>query len=368
MKHYIILLGLAAALCFISCSKKKELITAEIVRFDSYDKEVSKTAHTTDISVMGAIGLAIDQNTMVVFTINPEALMTVVDLDTDSTLLEFGRVGRGPGEYITLTTAQQFVDRDGHLCLWTHNTDLYTMLVDITESVKQQRLVYIETIELGSIYRQRGGLMILPDGDRFVKFPVTYNDARDNIYFSPRYAYFSPENKQVKELKFFNGKTFSLSESDFVNAKLLVFDGRVKVTKDGTKAVDAYLHADHLNFLDLVNNKGFSVSHSKGLTADELSSMSMENMMQKYVNVYNDVEVTDSHVLALYSGKPESPDGAAVPDVNSAIRIFDWDGTPLALVNLDRELRNIAYDERTKRIYGLEPDENIVYYELDDVI
>ena len=317
---------------------------------------------------MGAIGMAIDRDTMIVFTTNPSALMSVVSLDTDSTLLEFGMPGRGPGEYITLTTACQFEDRNGHICLWTHNTDLFSMLVDITESVKQQRLVRVETVELGAMYRQRRGLMILPDGNRFVKFAVLRHDARDNVFDGPRYVYFSPENKEVKELEFFNLKPFSIADPNGPNAARVAFEGTIKITKDGTRAVDAYNFADHINFLDLTNNKGFSVSYSQGLSVDDLFNTPVERLMNKIMFTYKDVAVTDTHVFALYSGKLDLPAPQIAPAINSSIRIFDWDGNPLALVNLDRELSDIAYNQRTKRIYGLDPEENIVYYELEDVI
>ena len=108
--------------------------------------------------------------------------------------------------------------------------------------------------------------------------------------------------------------------------------------------------------------------YSKGMSVDDLAYASLSYLLQHYVDVYEDAAVTDYHVLALYSGKPGEFDGDIAPYPKSAIRIFDWEGNPLALVHVDMELKSIAYDQRTKRVYALDFEENIVYYEIDDVL
>ncbi|MDR0955356.1 MAG: TolB-like 6-bladed beta-propeller domain-containing protein [Rikenellaceae bacterium] len=374
--RFKLFLSITLTLCCLSCSRKTDkLIVAEIVSFDRFHTEVDKTAHATTLSAMGVFSIAIDSNILVAVTSNPASIIALIDLDHENTVLEFCSRGRGPGEYLYFGTQKQFEERNGHSCLWTYDRDKeYSQLIDITGSVKEQKLVVAESWEMSNDYgvsnnySQNSGIVILPESERFVKFPVTYQDARDNLFFSPKYVYFSPNNEAIKELEFYNEEEFSLSSFDFVNAKVLIAEGAIRIKPDRTKAIDAFYHADHLNFLDLTKNNGFSMSYSKGLTVDELASMPFQEMQKKYVRVYVDAAVTDSHVFALYSGKPEAEDPTTVPDVHSAIRIFDWDGNPLALVNLDRELISIAYDQRTKRLYGLNPEENIVYYELNDVI
>jgi len=243
-----------------------------------------------------------------------------------------------------------------------------SVLIDITESIKKQTIVSVETWKFGLEYRQKQGMLILPTGERFVKFPVTYKDARDNLYFYPKYLYFSSDDREVREMAFFKRGSFSISASEFKNSRVSMADGLLSIKPDGTKAIDVFYNCDHINFLDLIQNNGFSLCYSKGMSADDFASASYPYLLQHYVEVYWDAAVTDDYVLALYSGKSAALDGDIATYTRSAIRIFDWEGTPLALVHADRELKSIAYDQRTKRLYALDFDENIVYYELDDVL
>ena len=174
-------------------------------------------------------------------------------------------------------------------------------------------------------------------------------------------------------MAFFKRGSFSISASEFENARVLMFDGLVRNKPDGTKAIDAFSNADHINFLDLIKNRGFSMRYSKGMSVDDMAIASFSYLLQHYVEVYQDVAVTDYHVLALYSGKPGTGkpgvlEGDIAPYIKSSIRIFNWEGNPLALVHVDRELKSIAYDQRTKRVYALDYEENIFYYEIDDVL
>ncbi|MDR0349400.1 MAG: TolB-like 6-bladed beta-propeller domain-containing protein [Tannerella sp.] len=333
--------------------------------------EINKTAHPANISVMGVTGIAIYDNMLAAFTINPAALMSIVDLDTEKVLLEKGTRGRGPGEFLSFVTSKQFVVQNGHICLWAYdNQAKKSVLIDITKSIENQTIVIIETWQLGVEYLQNGGILVLPSGERFVKFPITYKDTRDNHYQYPKYLYFSSDDEEVGELAFFKRGTFSLSASEFENVRMLMFDGFLSQKPDGTKAIDVFHHSDHLNFLDLINNRGFSVHYSEGMSVDDLASAStsLSYLLRHYVKVYRDATVTDDYVLALYSGKSEALEGNIAPCTKSAVRIFDWEGNPLILVHVDRELGSIAYDQRTKRLYALDPEENIVYYELDDVL
>ena len=108
--------------------------------------------------------------------------------------------------------------------------------------------------------------------------------------------------------------------------------------------------------------------YSKGMSVDEIASAPESYLRQNYVRVHRDATVTDDYVFALYSGNPDALPGEMDQNRRSAIRIFDWNGNPLSLVHVDKELKNIAYDQRTKKMYALDFEENILYYELDDVI
>lgn len=355
-------------LCLLSCSRKERLITADVIEFDSFAKEFTKISHPTGVSVMGVLGISSFENIMVAITTNPEALISIIDLDTERTLFTGMTRGRGPDEFLMLITNCQFVNRNEHPCLWVCDAGVRKcVLIDLTETVEKQAIVSSESWQYEKVYEQRSGMLILSSGERFVKFPVTYKDVRDDIRYYPKYLYFTDDNV-VRELPFFRRGSFLLSESNYENASTGAFDGVTILKPDGTKAIDAFYFADHLNFLDLIENRGFSMHYSKGMSVDDLVSATFSYLRQHHVNAYMTAVVTDDYVFALYSGKQDPMPGETAPDVASSIRIFDWEGTPSALVHVDKELRSIAYDQRTKRLYALDFEENIMYYDFSDVI
>lgn len=368
MKSNVFFCGWLIMFCIISCTQNERLITADIIDFDYFAQEFNKSAYSTDISIMGVLDISIYENIMVAFTMNPVALISIIDIDTEETLYVGGVHGRGPEEFLSLSTDCQFVNRNGHICIWIHDRNARkSTLIDITETVEKQTIVSCESLQFGRMYEQMNGMLFLPTGEHFIKFPTIHKDARDDIHYYPKYVYFS-DDTEVRELPFFKHGSFLLSASNNETVSEIMFNGVIHIKPDGTKAIDAFHYADHLNFLDLVKNQGFSMRNSKGMSVDELASASDTYLRQNFVYVYNGVAVTDEYVLALYSGKPEEWSGEIVPYTKSAIRIFDWNGSPLYLVHIDKELRSITYDRRTKRLYALDLDENIMYYELDDVI
>jgi hypothetical protein len=368
MKPKVLLCGGVIALSIISCIRKENLIIADIIEFESFATEFHKTAQPAGISVEGILSIAISEGLMVATTMNPNALISIIDIDMEKVLFEGGTYGRGPNDFITLTTNNQLISRSGHICFWVRDRDTRkSVLIDIIESVEKQIIVNSESWQFGRVFQQMNGMLVLPTGERFVKFPVTHKDARDDIRYYPRYLYFS-DDKEIKEVTFFKCGSFVLSESNHESVSLLMFDGVMCLKPDGTKAIDAFYHADHLNFIDLIKNRGFSVHYSKGMSVDEIASAPESYLRQNYVRVHRDATVTDDYVFALYSGNPDALPGEMDQNRRSAIRIFDWNGNPLSLVHVDKELKNIAYDQRTKKMYALDFEENILYYELDDVI
>ena len=365
MKPKVFFCVVLIMLCIISCSRKEGLITADVIEFDSFAKEFHKTAQPS-VTVMGAYGIAICENMLIIITSNPNARFSIMDLDTGKMLFEGGANGRGPNEFITLTTNFQFVNRDGHICLWVRERDTRNVLMDLNETIERQTIVSRESWQFGRGFRQMNAMLVLPSGECFVKFPVTYKDPRDNIEYYPQYLYFYDDEK-VRELPFFKSGSFLLPESDHEAFISSMFHGVTCLKPDGTKAVDALFNVDYLNFLDLTKNRGFSMHYSKGWSVDYAASAPESELRKNFVWTYEDVAVTDDYVLALYSGNPEAPQEVD-PNRKSAIRIFDWTGKPLALVHVDKELHSIAYDQRTKRLYALDLEENIMYYNLGDVI
>jgi len=76
---------------------------------------------------------------------------------------------------------------------------------------------------------------------------------------------------------------------------------------------------------------------------------------------YFDIAVSNSFIYALYSGYKEK--SGKYPD---QIFVFNWEGKPVAKLNLDREIWAIELDNKKKLIYGITPKsmKPLVRYEI----
>ena len=81
---------------------------------------------------------------------------------------------------------------------------------------------------------------------------------------------------------------------------------------------------------------------------------------------YQNTDVTENYIYALYSGKPLSEEPF---HLGSVILVFDWSGTPVIQLHTDRELSDISAVPDDTGIYGITENEyglaEIVMFEVD---
>ena len=80
---------------------------------------------------------------------------------------------------------------------------------------------------------------------------------------------------------------------------------------------------------------------------------------------YLDVAVHENYIAGLYSGKNYRQDDGVY---GGYIHIFDHDGTPLHVLELETELRVISIDGATNRVFGLTEEDRIVAYDLNELV
>lgn len=80
---------------------------------------------------------------------------------------------------------------------------------------------------------------------------------------------------------------------------------------------------------------------------------------------YLDVAVHDDVITGLYSGKNHRRDEGVY---GGYIHMFDLDGNPLSVIELEDEIRVISIDGANNLIYGLTEEERIVAYSIDEEI
>ena len=77
------------------------------------------------------------------------------------------------------------------------------------------------------------------------------------------------------------------------------------------------------------------------------------------------IAVSDKHIYALYVGRTLEEilrGGKQLEGISSSqVLVFDWEGKPVRLLELDRELFSIAYDAKADCLYGIGLDDDAAY-------
>ncbi|MDR0604190.1 MAG: TolB-like 6-bladed beta-propeller domain-containing protein [Bacteroidales bacterium] len=92
----------------------------------------------------------------------------------------------------------------------------------------------------------------------------------------------------------------------------------------------------------------------------------IKNLPLQYINLYT----TDNHIYVLYAGKKGDELEVHSREALSkgvSIHVFNWDGTALCMLNLDRIINCFCVDEKNKIIYGIDPtgENNSILYKFD---
>ncbi|MDR2909960.1 MAG: TolB-like 6-bladed beta-propeller domain-containing protein [Bacteroidales bacterium] len=129
---------------------------------------------------------------------------------------------------------------------------------------------------------------------------------------------------------------------------------------------DAYEIYDYSDLSDIKNTKQV-LSWLPSVTAQrEIPVMNTDTKLG-----VPSVTSSDKYIYALYSENTLMDAATLQDDVFfcKKILVFDWEGNPVKILQIDKELRSISFNKQQKIIYGIGKDENAnlrIYY-LDNI-
>lgn len=134
---------------------------------------------------------------------------------------------------------------------------------------------------------------------------------------------------------------------------------------DLTKVAIAYRYSDTFQILD---GSGNVISTLKG--PDNIHQIpEFGNLDQKIT--YKEVRSDDKYIYCLYSGEPLiiKKDQELIPTFAKQLRIFDWDGVPIANINFEKNVGSFVIDKQNNIIITFCPKTgNFVTYSLPDIL
>jgi len=352
--------------CFaISCSSSENYFDGEVRIYNSFFINGNLTStDTLSLSVFGIAYISIQDSLLILKKNSQSTFLSIVNLNNYEISENICMNGKGPGEYISFITSEQYKKESEKIYLYTYNSNLSARLLNVSDSWFNDKTIIED--EIRDIHKIKNsfceGMFFLNNGSVFAKYDVSYIDPRDFIFFPAEYALYSPLGEK-EVIKFFGENVPLNPHLPIISTRL--YSGFSRIKPDGTQVVDGMFYMDYINFIDLDKKSAYGLKYQEALSYEEIKSLSVEELLAKSKYAYGDLSVTDEYIFGLYLGYNDNTDP---DDIISHIRIFDWAGTPLASLKLDRSIISIAFNERLNLLYALDTEEKIFIYDLNEII
>jgi hypothetical protein len=362
-----------AAICLLalSCSSAEKLnyFDGEIKVYDSFliedEMSVADTLPMPE-SVIGIGGIQVIDSMLLIHKAGPTTHLSILNLNNGQMAEDIAYSGRGPDEYTLFLTFGQYRRDSDKISLYTFDSNLSIMRLNVTDSWIKNRTVIDEkkrVIESRNIrsFDFCQAMYCLNNGSVFAKYKTSYDDPRDHIFFPAEYVLIDTLGE--KEIIPFFGK--DLPPNPPIDHLMdLLYNGVTRIKPDGTQAVEGMRYMDYINFIDLKNKRAFGLRHQDAMAYEDIANMPQEEYFQRRRHAYGDVLAANDYVFGLYQGNNNNdPEDRFA---NMRLRIFHWDGTPLASLKPDRLLLCIAFDEKTNRLFACNLEDQIFIYDLNE--
>ena len=356
---YLTFVELSFVLVATSCGRNKQLLlpTVEI----DYCATSLDTIHGNkiDVDIIGAREVYSCDNYLLVETTNSESYLTVLSLGDYKQLAHLCHEGRARNEFIKpRAICKQLFKKDGDVMLVMTDNDITTKIINVSESVKQQKTVVTNTEDL--LLRFSRGYSVYNDAtnDWFIYRKVSYIDPRDGIYYPPRFYFHTSEKEEEipvikRMMNFPEGTAYPR----------WVYEGDLRMKPDGSKVLVSCFYMPYMFIFDTNKKKGIAY-HERGKLSfyDDYPDDDLTDIDVCFI----DACVTDDYIIGLCGdGKQNDYDENKRP----VMRFFNWEGECLFGFYIDQRTYVFTYDSVNKKIIGLdERTETIYEYDVKDYI
>ena len=314
-------LSASMALSLISCSEKcGEYISVPVKEVDYLGKCGPAVSGTpVSWSPLGCDDFVIKDSLCMIVTSDPEGMLKVVSLNSNSLIGNFCTKGRAENEFnrVIAVSDQPYV-KDGDIFYPLMDNDFFyspVKVVNVSESLRKKSTVIDDTFETD------GSECVLLDNDKNRQF-IIYEVGPEEF-----------ENLGDKA-----PETYALVENGVETEIAQLMSG-----------------INYILFFDFEKSKHFAI-HQKGAPSfeDEYVDLGSDEMF------FTDAALSDDYLFALYWHEGNEW-GTNNPDNRPEILAFDWNGNFLGGCRLAERITCIEYDATRNVIYGLSRSTETIY-------
>lgn len=289
--------------------------------------------------------------------------------EVDTCVISFGEYGHSRDEFIDMPL-ELYIKKhnNGHDLYLSDNNGRITKIIDFEASIANKKPIVRKIIKHPHEKTGYDYHIFYLASDKYTYYKeLSYNDARDNIYFPPEYGFCSPKETLVKKIY----PTIIPTSDNTIRS--IAYAGKTEISPNSQKIVLMHHFTDILDIVDNEHKTITGVMHKGSISFDYFLEINSFDSMDMSVNGFNiDVSVTDNHIFVLktYMTIKEILEGEAIGDVNYKpfLVIYDWNGNALQKMVIDNGLRSIAYNEGEHILYGVDDNGTLFKYNLSSYI
>lgn len=348
MKNY--LFPVLFLFIFFSCKDNKKDIIDNFNKIENINHTPIKLTDDSYFSKVWKI-YCVD-NLLIAYDVDNTFLFSITDMSKKVMLSKFGKLGQGPNEILGMVTATSVINKNTISFFEPNKSILYTINYEDTTNPVLTEVISVK--EIGMI------MTLTPlSSDLFIA---------TGIFEQGRYMLLDKSGKVISYN--FDYPSFSNDEI-FTNAhKAMAFQGELTVRPDGKRFFSTCEDSEVFEIIELTQNNKLNKLFQfhgelgnfkpEGDGINSVSAAVSRNSKMKFI----DSCCTQKYIYLLYSDRVIG-DNLYNAYLANKVLVFDWDGNPVKLLNLDTDVSNIAINEDDRYMYGYNIDmEGLVRFQL----
>lgn len=350
-----------------SCAHRGNTLSLEVSDVDYINKtELLLKGTQIDINIDGIQDFLFADSFLIVFSSNPDHIISVFDSKNYSLVSEFGKYGRAKNEFSQSFYLLEKANyrKNGRTMIPVVDNGNLIKEIDITNSILQDKVVINDVCEYPIFGWGYGTVGLINNGfdSLFYSTEVGYHPVRKKR-IAPKFVIYDVQKQKEKEIKVYP-RLMKIKKEEYY--KSLYY---LRAYKHPNKNIFAcpFFCRDYIFYFDIDNDRSFAI-HQAGTESfnTKLSDSQLESIQEKYA--FTSAEVTDDFIITLYFAGDFSR-GFEKDHEHPEILLFDWEGNYLSGAKLDDELHAICFDKNNNILYGVNYSEESIYrYDLGSLI
>jgi len=293
-----------------------------------------------------------------------EYFFTVYSLDSLKELGQIVRNGDGPNEFPTVAAFDYVSSKNNFSYLWAHDLNRPILSkININKSLEEGKTVVEDTASL-------------PLEESFVTVFKFSNEkivgrSGNTVPDMGRLKIYNPKEKKIsKMVPFFPKVEYSRTDDEFMVTKLnSIYVASLTFKPDGSRMASAM---NNFNQVDIFDSNAELILSLKDNVEEydkrRKEFLNNENLDFRHLkSYYSGVTSTNNFIFSIFRNQPNEDYGEKLIPVT--VRVFDWEGNPIAELNIPDYLFSIAIDEKNGYLIGFSyHQEKLMRYDIKEVL